>query len=67
MPLDERDRKEKKETYDLVETLSGTQTSRASANDEDVNGTEEEERKSAWTMAKRRFVCPYMSGWVILP
>lgn len=28
------------ETYDLVETLSSTETSRASTNDENVNGTE---------------------------
>lgn len=26
-------------TYDLIQTLGGTQTSRASANDENVNGT----------------------------
>lgn len=52
-------------TYDLVETLGGTQSSRASANDENVNGTREIE--SALRLDEQRGGVPYMSGWVILP
>lgn len=59
-------------TYDLVETLSSTQTGRASTNDENVNSTEDKE--SVWRCSMEveghldnEASNPYMSGWVILP